>query len=278
MKKLNKALKAAVISASVIAAPFIAYGAFRAGQNLKVRLYFKELYPNAEVTDIKEIAHPGFMSTEYTKRITLYDKEHNFYFDQTFYYEGLKALPLDDANAVWRERYLKTAIACENIVNAIPEYYDGEYFTRYSVGSGVFTDGMFIFIKQPSSEEYEKLIEGISAVTAENYTPTEYSHAYDGYIESDIVVLPPELYSKMQDADFSQVYETKNTSNWIKGDYEEYIGRMFKKSVSADVFPMYTKDKYTPLSEFYNGHIDENSVLCAEIGPIYKRFCRFDLI
>ncbi len=282
MKKLNKAVKAAIISVSAAAAPFIAYGAFRAGQNLKVRAYFKELYPDAEVTDIKEIEHTGFMfgSKDYTKRITLYDKEHNFYFDQTFYYEGLKALPLDDANAFWRECCLKTAIACENIVNAIPECYDGEYFTRYSVGSGTFTNGMFIFIKQPSSEEFEKLIERISAVSVENYTPTEYPKAYDGYIESDIIILPPDLYNKMQNVDFSQVYEPKNTSIWVKGDYEEYIGRMFKNSISANVFPMYTKDNNTPLGEFYNGHIDEDSVLCAEIDPLnyYNRFCYFDLI
>lgn len=281
MKKLNKAAKASIISASVIAAPFIGYFIFRAGQNLNVRLYFKELYPNAEVTNIREIEHRGwFGTTDYTKKITLYDKEHDFYFDQTFYYEGLKALPLDDANAFWRECYLKIAVSCENIANAIPECYDGEYFTRYSVGDGVFTDGTFIFLKQPSSDEFEKLVEKISAVSAENYTPTDPRRASDGYIESDIIVLPPDLYDKMRDVDFSQVYERKNTSNWRKGDYEEYIGRMFKKSVSANVLPMYTKCGNTPLSEFYDGSLDENSVLCAEINPInaYNRFCYFDLI
>lgn len=277
MKKLNKAAMAAIISASVIAAPFIGYFTFKAGQNLNVRLYFKELYPNAEVTRIREIEHKGwFGGVDYTKKITLYDKEHGFYFDQTFYYEGLKALPLDDANAIWRDRYLKTAIFCENIVNAIPECYDGEYFTRYSVGSGVCTDGMFIFLKQPSAEEFEKLVEKITVVSSKNYTGDEYRRSYEGYIQSTVIVLSPELYDKMQNVDFSQVYECKNTTNWRKGDYEEYIGRMFKKSISANVFPMYTKDGSTPLSEFYDGSLDENSFICAEIYPLLNTYNSVD--
>lgn len=279
MKKLNREGKAAIISASVIAAPLIGLFAFRAGQNLKVCRYFKELYPNAAVTKIKEIEHYGFFGGKtYTKKITLYDKEHGFSFDQTFYYEGLKALPLNDANAVWRERYLNVAVSCENIVNAIPECYSGEYFTRYSVG-GVFTNGFFIFLKQPPADEFESLIEGLSAVSAENFNGSEYRRAYEGYIESSVIVLPPSIYEKMREVDFSRVYEEKNTSNWRKGDYEEYIGRMFKNSLSVTTFPMYAKEDTVSLSEFYDGTLGEDRVLCAELHPKgHNGFTYFDLI
>lgn len=250
---------AAIISASVIAAPFIVYFTFRAGQNLKVILYFRELYPNAVVSKIKEGEHPGmFGGSSSTKKITLYDKEHNFYFDQTFYYEGLKALPLDDANAYWREQYLRTAAACENVVNAIPECCTCEYFTRYDIDSGANANGMFIFLKQPSAEEFEALVKKLYIVTDENYTPTEDHRDSEGYVRSTVIVLSTELYDKMRNVDFSPVFEQKPD-----------VPVVFKTALSNDVIRI-SEEINIPPDELYDGTLNKDSFICAEVLP--KRY------
>ena len=248
MKKINKSARTAIIAASVIVAPFIVYFLFRAGQTLKVLSYFKELYPNAAVTKIKENSS--------TKKITLYDKEHNFYFDQTFYYEGFKALPLDDANAYWREQFLRTAIACENIANAIPECCTCEYFTRYDIDSGANANGMFIFLKQPSADEFNSLVQKLYVVTEENYTPTDDHRGSEGYVKSTVVVLSPELYDKMKKADLSPIFEQK----------EPDFPLVFKTALSKNVIRI-SEEYNIPPDEFYDGTLNEDSFICAEVLP-----------
>ncbi|MBD5130233.1 MAG: hypothetical protein HDT43_09985 [Ruminococcaceae bacterium] len=270
MKKLNKAALAAIISASVIAAPFVGYYTLRYWQNEDICLYFKKLYPNAEIMDIEEVKHRGiFGSSSSTKKITLYDKEHNFYFDQTFYYEGLKVLPLDDANAYWREQYLRTAAACENVINAVPEYITCEYFTRYDIDSGANANGMFIFLKQPSAEEFGALIGKLYAVTEENYTPNEDHRDSEGYVKSTVIVLSSELYDKMKSADLSPVFEQKKPD----------VASVFKTALSKEIIRISGEDNIPP-DEFYDGTLNNDSFICAEVFPrlyIYEIYDYYEM-
>lgn len=169
--------------------------------------YIHENYPNAEI--ISNHSEGDIIINAHSEKYLCYDSEKQFAFIQEFAYRGTPAkLAADNKNYRSYQSMMNHRESFDRCINSIPEYYGGEFFTRYNPDN---ISGILVFAHLKDIDLLPNLIDGLNNAIWEERTSNDFYICYSIYFCSD------GIYDKFKNFDYESIVRTEEYMYYFSG-------------------------------------------------------------
>lgn len=213
--------------------------------------YISETHPDCEI--ISHHAEGDNIITARCEKYLCYDTAKHFAFIQNFKYEGTlsKLSPDDERNSRSYNSMMNYRESFDRCIEIIPEYYSGDYFTRYNPDN---ISGILIFTKLDNTSSLQELVNGLNESIDEERT------LKNNYISYSIYFCSEELYTKLENYDYESIVRSETYMDSIIAQLgidavELMSGKKFEDKESFE------------LKEFSDKNILENDVIFIHGEP-----------
>ena len=161
--------------------------------------YIHENYPNAEI--ISNHSEGDMIINAHIEKYLCYETEKQFAFTQEFVYRGTPAkLTADNENYRSYKSMMNHRESFDRCINSIPEYYSGEFFTRYNPDN---ISGILVYAHLKDINLLPNLIDGLNNAIWEERTDNNFYICYSIYFCSD------KFYDMFENFDYESIVRTE---------------------------------------------------------------------